>query len=214
MKSAFLFLVLLVSGSAFAEELTLAQYQERALAQVADKAPQTWMLQLGSPSQQAKCESHSLSASAACMRGELPARPAPAAVVKAPAETRCPQAGPALCKPLPRKDPLTNPDAVKHRIDRSAMEIPIQGWSRDLKYPVYPIQVQSGANATYYITNEHVKQYKEFDFDELRCEIGDADKAVLKAKDYLCSDGVCMTKEGAILGTDPRRPVNKKHRCQ
>jgi len=130
------------------------------------------------------------------------------------ADMRCPHAGPELCEPLSRKkDPLTNPDAVKHQIDRSAMEIQIQGWSRDLKFPVYPLQVQAGGNATYYVTKPSVKQYKEFDFDELRCEIGDAPKEVLKLKDYACDDGVCMTKEGAILGTDPRRPVNKKHRC-
>lgn len=110
-------------------------------------------------------------------------------------------------------DSLINPDAVKHQIDRSAMEIQIQGWSRDLKYPVYPIQVQAGGNGVYYTTTERVKPYKEFDFDELRCEIGDADPAVLKAPGYACADGVCMTKEGAVLGTDPRRPRNPKHRC-
>ncbi|WP_208510367.1 hypothetical protein [Variovorax paradoxus] len=110
-------------------------------------------------------------------------------------------------------DPLINPDAVRHQIDRSAMEIQIQGWSRDLKYPVYPIQVQAGGSGVYYTTTERVKAYKEFDFDELRCEIGDTDRAVLKAPGYACADGVCMTKEGAVLGTDPRRPVNKKHRC-
>jgi len=110
-------------------------------------------------------------------------------------------------------DPLINPDAVKHQIDRSAMEIQIQGWSRDLKYPVYPIQVQAGGSGVYYTTTERVKSYKEFDFDELRCEIGDADRAVLKTPGYACADGVCMTKEGAVLGTDPRRRINKKHRC-
>ncbi|MCY1231180.1 hypothetical protein D9M72_436190 [compost metagenome] len=110
-------------------------------------------------------------------------------------------------------DPLINPDAVRHQIDRSAMEIQIQGWSRDLKYPVYPIQVQAGANGVYYMTTDRAGSYKEFDFDELRCEIGDADRAVLKAPGYACADGVCMTKEGAVLGTDPRRPVSKKHRC-
>ena len=110
-------------------------------------------------------------------------------------------------------DPLTNPDAVRHQIDRSAMEIQIQGWSRDLKYPVYPIQVQSGGSGVYYTTTDRVKSYKEFDFDELRCEIGDADRAVLKTPGYACADGVCMTKEGAVLGTDPRRPRNPKHRC-
>jgi len=110
-------------------------------------------------------------------------------------------------------DPLINPDAVKHQIDRSAMEIQIQGWSRDLKYPVYPIQVQAGSNGVYYTTKDRANSYKEFDFDELRCEIGDADRAVLKAPGYACADGVCMTKEGAVLGTDPRRPVNEKHRC-
>lgn len=112
-------------------------------------------------------------------------------------------------------DPLINPDAVRHQIDRSAMEIQIQiqGWSRDLKYPVYPIQVQAGGSGVYYTTTERVKPYKEFDFDEPRCEIGDADRAMLKATGYACADGVCMTKEGAVLGTDPRRPVSKKHRC-
>lgn len=110
-------------------------------------------------------------------------------------------------------DPLINPDAVKHQIDRSAMEIQIQGWSRDFRYPVYPIQVQAGADGVYYTTNDRASSYKEFDFDELRCEIGDADRAVLKAPGYDCADGVCMTEEGAVLGTDPRRPVNKKHRC-
>lgn len=110
-------------------------------------------------------------------------------------------------------DSLINPDAVRHQIDRSAMEVQIQGWSRDLKYPVYPIQVQAGANGVYYTTNDRASSYKEFDFDELRCEIGDADPAVLKAPGYACADGVCMTKEGAVLGTDPRRRINKKHRC-
>ena len=110
-------------------------------------------------------------------------------------------------------DPLINPDAVKHQIDRSAMEIQIQGWSRDLKYPVYPIRVQPGGSGVYYTTTERVQPYKEFDFDELHCEIGDADRAVLKTPGYACNDGVCITKEGAVLGTDPRRPVNKKHRC-
>ena len=114
---------------------------------------------------------------------------------------------------LAKGDSLTNPDAVKHQIDRSAMAIPIQGWSRDLKFPVYPIQVQAGKNAVYYTTNERVDDYKEFGFDALRCEIGDADRAVLKLKNYSCADGVCVTPEGAVLGTDPRRPVNKKHRC-
>lgn len=110
-------------------------------------------------------------------------------------------------------DPLTNPDAARHQIDRSAMEIQIQGWSRDLKYPVYPIQVQAGGSGVYYTTTERVKPYKEFDFDELRCEIGDADRSVLRAPGYACADGVCMTKEGGVLGTDPRRPRNPKHRC-
>jgi hypothetical protein len=110
-------------------------------------------------------------------------------------------------------DPLINPDAVRHQIDRSAMEIQLQGWSRDLKYPVYPVQVQTGANGVYYTTTDRASSYKEFDFDELRCEIGDADRAVLKTPGYACADGVCMTKEGAVLGTDPRRPVNPKRRC-
>lgn len=110
-------------------------------------------------------------------------------------------------------DPLINPDAVRHQIDRSAMEIQLQGWSRDLKYPVYPIQVQAGGSGVYYTTTERVKAHKEFDFDELRCEIGDADRAVLKAPGYSCADGVCVTKEGAVLGTDPRHPRNPKHRC-
>lgn len=114
---------------------------------------------------------------------------------------------------MARKDPLTNPDAVPHHIDRSAMEIQLQGWSRDLKFPVYPIQVQRGGSGVYYMTNENAADYKEFSFDALRCEIGDAPREVLKLKNYECADGVCMTAEGAIVGTDPRRPVNKKHRC-
>lgn len=93
------------------------------------------------------------------------------------------------------------------------MEIQIQGWSRDLKYPVYPIRVQAGAGGVYYTTTDRVSSYKEFDFDELRCEIGDADSAILNTPGYACADGVCMTKEGAVLGTDPRRPANRKHKC-
>lgn len=130
----------------------------------------------------------------------------------------CQQAGGQNCAAVqaqikPKKDPLTDPDAVAHRIDRSAMELQIQGWTRDLKYPVYPVQVQTGGNATYYVTKETVPKYHEFDFDELRCEIGDAPKEVLKSPTYACTDGVCMSKEGGIVGTDPRRPVNKKHKC-
>ncbi len=110
-------------------------------------------------------------------------------------------------------DPLTNPDAVRHRIDRSAMDIQLQGWSRDLRFPVYPIQVQAGSAGVYYVTKPSVPNYQEFDFDELRCEIGDANPTVLKLPGYRCADSVCMTSEGAILRTDPRRPVNKKHSC-
>ncbi|MBS77610.1 hypothetical protein [Variovorax sp.] len=110
-------------------------------------------------------------------------------------------------------DPLTNPDAVPHHIDRSAMDIQIQGWSRDMRFPVYPIRVQAGASGVYYTTNENVRSYKEFDFDELRCEIGDADPAVLRLPGYSCADGVCITAEGAVLGTDPRRRSRGKPRC-
>lgn len=108
-----------------------------------------------------------------------------------------------------RQDALIT-DAVKHRIDRRAMVVPISGWSRDLRFPVYPIQVQAGTSGVYYVTKPSVATYQEFGFDALRCEIGDADKAVLKLPGYSCVDGVCMTKEGAILGTDP---VNQKHCC-
>ncbi|ATA53538.1 hypothetical protein CKY39_10170 [Variovorax boronicumulans] len=67
-------------------------------------------------------------------------------------------------------DPLINPDAVKHQIDRSAMEIQIQGWSRDLKYPVYPIRVQAGGNGVYYTTTERVKSYRRAtSFRLVRC---------------------------------------------
>ncbi|RYF49984.1 MAG: hypothetical protein EOO27_32540, partial [Comamonadaceae bacterium] len=104
-------------------------------------------------------------------------------------------------------NPLTNPDAVTHQIDRSAMKVPLQGWSRDLRFPVYPIQVQRGSNGIYYTTSEHAEDYESFGFDALRCEIGDADRAVLKLPGYSCQDGVCTTSEGAILGTDPRRPA-------
>lgn len=111
-------------------------------------------------------------------------------------------------------DSLTDPNAVKHQIDRSAMAVQIQGWSRDLRFPVYPIRVQAGGNATYYTTTELSPEYKEFAFDELRCEIGDADRAVLKLTGYRCADGVCTTREGAVLGTDPRRPPTKGHKCR
>jgi hypothetical protein len=111
-------------------------------------------------------------------------------------------------------DPLTNPDAVKHHIDRSAMEIQIQGWTRDLRFPVYPIRVQAASTGVYYTTSENARDYKEFDFEDLRCEIGDADRAVLKLPGYSCADGVCITPEGAVLGTDPRRPQNSKHPCR
>lgn len=135
-----------------------------------------------------------------------------------------------LVKPLPRLallaclglaalvhakgDSVTDPNAVKHQIDRSAMSVQLQGWSRDLKFAVYPIRVQAGGNATYYTTTELSPDYKEFDFDELRCEIGDADLAVLKLPGYSCADGVCITREGAVLGTDPRRPTRKGHKCR
>lgn len=110
-------------------------------------------------------------------------------------------------------DPLTTPDAVPHHIDRSAMDIQIQGWSRDMRFPVYPIRVQAGSNGVYYTTNEDARNYKEFDFDELRCEIGDADPAVLRLPGYSCADGVCITAEGAVLGTDPRRRSRGKPQC-
>lgn len=93
------------------------------------------------------------------------------------------------------------------------MEIQIQGWSRDLRFPVYPIRVQAGSAGVYYTTNENARDYKEFDFDELRCEIGDADRAVLRLHGYSCADGVCVTPEGAVLGTDPREPLSKKRKC-
>lgn len=108
---------------------------------------------------------------------------------------------------------LTNPDAVPHHIDRSAMKVPLQGWSPDLRYPVYPIAVMRGESAVYYTTNERVKTYSEFDFPELRCEIGDAPKEVLKDPKYECADGVCFTKRGGgIIGTDPRIKA-KKAKC-
>ena len=139
-------------------------------------------------------------------------------VAQGPGMQNCQQSHAQNCEPVQRqikskKDPLVDPDAVKHQIDRSAMEIPIQGWTRDLRFPVYPIQVQSGKDSVYYTTTERVKKYHEYDFDELRCEIGDADRSVLTLPGYACTDGVCMTREGAILGTDPRKPLNKKHKC-
>ena len=73
--------------------------------------------------------------------------------------------------------------------------------------------MQAGGTGVYYTTNENARDYKEFDFDELRCEIGDADRAVLKLPGYSCADGVCVTKEGAVLGTDPRKPLSKKRKC-
>lgn len=94
------------------------------------------------------------------------------------------------------------------------MAVQIQGWSRDLEFSVYPIRAQAGGNATYYTTTERSADYKEFDFDELRCEIGDADRAVLKLPSYSCADGVCITREGAVLGPDPRRPTRKGDKCR
>lgn len=110
------------------------------------------------------------------------------------------------------KDPLYNPRAVKHQIDRSAMSIQIQGWTRDLKYPVYPIQVMRG-ETPYYATKDSVDKYQTFNLDELACEIGKAPVEVLKDKKYMCADGVCFSNDaGAIIGVDPRKTV-KKVRC-
>lgn len=44
----------------------------------------------------------------------------------------------ALCSATsaagPSKDPTTNPDAVPHQIDRSAMKVRIKRWTPDLRY--------------------------------------------------------------------------------
>ncbi len=111
------------------------------------------------------------------------------------------------------KDPLYNPRAVAHQIDRSAMSLQIQGWTRDLKYPVYPVKVMGGSDSTYYVTKDSVDKYQEFNIDTLACEIGKAPVEVLKDKKYLCQDGVCFSADaGAIIGVDPRKTV-KKMRC-
>lgn len=110
-------------------------------------------------------------------------------------------------------DPITNPDAVPHHIDRSAMALQLQGWTRDKKYPVFPVTVMNGTNGVYYTTNEHAKNYAAFDFSQLRCEIGDAPIEVLKDPKYQCADGVCFPKAtGGIIGTDPRVKA-KKGKC-
>lgn len=54
----------------------------------------------------------------------------------------------------PAKDPTTNPDAVPHQIDRSAMKIPLQGWTPDMRYPIYPIEVRTGTSGVWYNTSE------------------------------------------------------------
>lgn len=108
------------------------------------------------------------------------------------------------------KDPLYNPRAVPHQIDRSAMSVQIQGWTRDLKYPVYPIEVMRG-NPPYYATKDTVDKYQTFDLDHLACEIGKAPAEVLKNKKYECTDGVCYSMEGAIIGVDPRKTVKRVH---
>ena len=113
----------------------------------------------------------------------------------------------------PGMDPTTNPDAVPHQIDRSAMKVPIQGWTPDRRYPIYPIEVRTGTSSVWYNTSTRAQNYAEFDFAELRCEIGDAPSEVLKDPKYQCADGVCFTKSGGhVIGTDPRVKA-KKARC-
>lgn len=102
------------------------------------------------------------------------------------------------------KDPTTNPEAVSHQIDRSAMTVQIQGWTRDLKYPIYPIAVHAGQTGAWYDTNSDDVEYTTFNVQTLRCEIGFADKSVLTNKKYHCGDGVCGDNEGNVVGVDPR----------
>lgn len=108
------------------------------------------------------------------------------------------------------KDPIYNPRAVKHQIDRSAMGVQIQGWTRDLKYPVYPITVMAGSSGVWYSTKTDVEPYMEFDIDTLACEIGKAPVEVLKDPKYSCKDGVCYSNDaGAIIGVDPRKKTKR-----
>jgi len=123
----------------------------------------------------------------------------------------------ALCSATwaagPSRNPTTNPDAVPHQIDRSAMKVQIQGWTPDLRYPIYPIEVRTGSSGVWYNTSTRAQNYAEFNFPELRCEIGDAPIEVLKDPKYHCADGVCFTRSGGhVIGTDPRVKA-KRAKC-
>jgi hypothetical protein len=109
-----------------------------------------------------------------------------------------------------KQDSTTNPNARPHQIDRSAMTVQIQGWTHDLKYPVYPIEVMAGQTGVWYATKGDDVAYKTFNINTLACEIGKADADVLKNPKYKCADGVCFAADsGAIIGVDPRAKVKK-----
>jgi hypothetical protein len=111
---------------------------------------------------------------------------------------------------LAQTDSLHNPKAGSSKVERSPMVVPIQGWTHDLKYPVYPIAVVGGGATAYYTTKGPNLPYKEFTLAQLTCEIGQAPVEVLKNKNYTCVDGVCYGNDVvAIIGTDPRKPASK-----
>lgn len=93
------------------------------------------------------------------------------------------------------------------------MKVQIEGWTPDLRYPIYPIEVRTGSPGVWYNTSDRAQGYAEFDFPGLRCEIGDAPREVLKDPKYQCADGVCFTRNGGnVIGTDPRLKA-KKAKC-
>ncbi|WP_295521685.1 hypothetical protein [uncultured Pseudacidovorax sp.] len=93
------------------------------------------------------------------------------------------------------------------------MKVQIQGWTPDLRYPIYPIEVRTGASGVWYNTSALAQDYAEFDFPGLRCEIGDAPREVLRDPKYQCADGVCFTRNGGnVIGTDPRVKA-KRAKC-
>jgi len=93
------------------------------------------------------------------------------------------------------------------------MKVQIEGWTPDLRYPIYPIEVRTGSPGVWYNTSDRAQGYAEFDFPGLRCEIGDAPRQVLSDPKYQCADGVCFTRNGGnVIGTDPRVKA-KKAKC-
>lgn len=116
-------------------------------------------------------------------------------------------------KPLPNPKWFTNPDAVPHSIDRSAMEIPIQGWTQDGKNAIYPVyQVAAKGYAARGIKG------KIFNMRQLYCEI-DAlpknDPIVLgKNPMYQCDANVCMERATqGIIAVNPNAGNFKQEDC-